>query len=116
MDRGGTTGPRRGPPPARTTVRAGLRRNSAVPDAQLARTRRATRAYRRRNSHVPEAQLNEGSGEGGAHGGEGGGEAGELLELEGGLVDEEVEAGDQYLVPAGPGGGAADEPGVEHRP
>ena len=63
-------------------------RNSRVPDTQL-------RA-------VPEAQL-AASGEGGAHGGEGGGEAGELLELEGGLVDEEVEARDQYLVPAGPG-------------
>ena len=38
------------------------------------------------------------SGEGGAHGGEGRGAGGELLELEGGLVDEQVEAGDQHLV------------------
>src|SRR6478735_7666583 len=98
MDRGRATGTRGCPPPARTPVRAVLRRNSRVPDAHLARTGRATRAYRTRNSRVPDAQLS-GSGEGGAHGGEGGGEAGELLELECGLVDEEVEARDQYLVP-----------------
>ena len=98
LERGDPYRTRRRPTAAAALVRAVV----AVTTRNSTHHEHATQRITRRNSTHHEAQL-DGLGEGGAHGGEGGGEAGELLELEGGLVDEEVEARDQYLVPAGPG-------------